>query len=147
MEVRRLPVTDPLVAPLLAGLAAEYEQRYGPNDELASVDPAEFDPPDGAFLVLVDADDVIAGGGIHRLSGSLAEVKRMWTSPARRRQGHAGTVLRALEDAARDLGYRTIRLETGPRQPEAVALYESAGYRSIATFGRYPAALAFEREL
>ncbi len=38
---------------------------------------------------------------------------------------------------ARDCGWTTLRLETGPRQPEAVALYEGVGYRRIAAFGPY----------
>jgi hypothetical protein len=46
-------------------------------------------------------------------------------------------VLTALEAAAVERGWTTLRLETGPRQPEAVGLYESAGYRPIAAFGRY----------
>ena len=71
----------------------------------------------------------------------------MWTHPAHRRRGHAMTVLAALEAAAGDAGYHTVRLETGPAQPEALALYERVGYRRIPTFGRYRDAIAFERPL
>ncbi|MGY1606009.1 GNAT family N-acetyltransferase [Geodermatophilus sp. SYSU D00700] len=46
-------------------------------------------------------------------------------------------VLAALEAAARSRGWTTLRLETGPRQPEAIALYEGAGYRAIPAFGAY----------
>jgi GNAT superfamily N-acetyltransferase len=52
----------------------------------------------------------------------------------------AKVVLAGLEAAARDRGWTTLRLETGPRQPEAVALYEGAGYRPIGAFGAYAAA-------
>src|SRR5437899_178420 len=83
----------------------------------------------------------VAGGGIHRLADGVAEVKRMWTAASRRRQGLALTVLRGLEDTARELGFHTVRLETGPRQPEAVGLYETAGYHPIANFGPYDLAL------
>ena len=138
---------DPPTEALLAGLRREYRLRYGGSRELLSTRPEEFDPPGGGFLVLVDGGETVAGGGIRRWSDGICEVKRMWTAPAHRRHGHALTVLRALEELARRRGYARIRLETGPLQPEAVALYERAGYGRIGVFGQYPQALAFEREL
>jgi ribosomal protein S18 acetylase RimI-like enzyme len=71
----------------------------------------------------------------------------MWTHAAHRRQGYASTLLRALEEAARAAGYVALWLETGPAQPEAVALYTSHGDRRIPVYGRYRAALAFEKTL
>ena len=47
-------------------------------------------------------------------------------------------VLRALEEEGRRLGYRRARLDTGPRQPRARALYESAGYAAICAYNRNP---------
>jgi GNAT superfamily N-acetyltransferase len=46
-------------------------------------------------------------------------------------------LLAGLEDVARSRGWTVLRLETGPRQPEAIALYEGAGYRPIPAFGGY----------
>jgi GNAT superfamily N-acetyltransferase len=109
--------------------------------------PDEFDPPTGAFVVLLEDDQTVAGGGIRRLENQTCEVKRMWTSPGHRRGGLATAVLVALEDVARQLGYTRVRLETGPSQPEAIALYEHFGYRTIAPFGPYRQAVAFERDL
>ncbi len=68
----------------------------------------------------------------------------MWTAPEYRRKGLASAVLDALEDVARDRGYSHLRLETGPAQPEARALYERRGYRHIRTYGQYEQATAFE---
>ena len=59
----------------------------------------------------------------------------MYVVPAARGRGVARAVLAGLEDAARDRGWTTLRLETGPRQPEAIGLYTRAGYRPIAAFG------------
>ena len=145
--MRRVRLSDPLVAPLLAGLADEYEARYGASDEMALAHAGEFDPPSGVFLALVDGASLVAGGGLRYLSPGVCEVKRMWTRADRRREGHAATVLAALEDAARLAGYSTLRLETGPAQPEAAALYASRHYRRIPAYGRYTAALAFELAL
>lgn len=138
---------DPETQPLLAGLRREYRLRYGGSRELLSTRPEEFDPPGGGFLVLMDSDETVAGGGIREWAPGVCEVKRMWTAPEHRRRGHAFTVLRALEELAARRGYTRLRLETGPQQPEAVALYERAGYERIPVFGQYPQALAFEREL
>ena len=134
-------------APLLAGLAEEYERRYGASHEMSTTHAGEFVPPDGGFLVLLDEGRTLAGGGIRRLSADTCEVKRMWTAPGERRRGHASTVLRGLEELARSLGYTRLWLETGPAQPEALAMYERAGYRPISVYGRYPVARAFEKEL
>lgn len=144
-ELRFVPLDDLAAAPVLAGLAEEYSNRYGGSEELASTKAAEFAAPAGAFLVLLDDGETVAGGGYRRLADDVCEIKRVWTSPDRRRQGLAGTVLSALEAKARVSGYTTIRLETGPAQPEAVAFYEGRGYRRIPVFGPYERALAFER--
>jgi polar amino acid transport system permease protein len=147
MELRRCRLTDPEVEPLLAGLHDEYHARYGPNDELSRAAVDEFDPPYGAFMVAVDDGMTVAGGGFRPLEPGVCEVKRMWTHPDHRRRGLAMLVLGGLEDAARQAGYRAIRLETGPAQPEAQALYARAGYHRVPTFGSYRDALAFERVL
>ena len=66
-----------------------------------------------------------------------AEVKRMFVAAAHRGRGHARAVLAELERSAAAAGRRRAVLETGTRQPEAIALYTSAGYAPIATFGVY----------
>jgi GNAT superfamily N-acetyltransferase len=135
------------VRPLLDGLAEEYSARYGTGDEMRHATANEFEPPTGGFVVAVENGTTVAGGGFRYLAPSVCEVKRMWTSPTHRRRGYAMKVLGALEQGARDAGYHTLRLETGPAQPEAQALYGSRGYHRIPVFGRYAQALAFETDL
>jgi GNAT superfamily N-acetyltransferase len=147
MELRQVRLSDPLVAPLVAGLTHEYDVRYGETSEMTTVADGEFEPPTGVFLTLVDGGEVVAGGGLRRVSDDTCEVKRMWTAPGHRRKGYASRVLTGLEDAARAAGYATLLLETGPRQPEAIAFYAARGYRPIPYYGRYPEALAFTLDL
>ena len=74
-------------------------QRYGGRDA-AVVDPAEFLPPRGLFLV-VEVDGVPAGCGAWRaLPAGAAEIKRVYVEPAFRRRGVAQLVVAALEDGA-----------------------------------------------
>jgi GNAT superfamily N-acetyltransferase len=61
----------------------------------------------------------------------------MYVVPTARGRGVTRALLADLEEAARDRGWTTLRLETGPRQPEAVALYRRAGYRPIGPCGSY----------
>ena len=74
---------------------------------------------------------------LRRLGADSAEIKRMYVVPAGRGSGVAVAVLRELEAAARARGWRTLRLETGPGQPEAMRFYEREGYRKIPLFGAY----------
>jgi GNAT superfamily N-acetyltransferase len=147
VALRRVALTDASVAPLLSGLAEEYAVRYGAIDEMSRTEGPEFDPPSGAFFVAVGDGETVAGGGFRRISDEVCEIKRVWTSAGHRRRGLAGQVLSALETAAEAAGYQTIRLETGPRQPEAEAFYLGRGYRRIPVYGRYELALAFERSI
>ncbi len=147
MEMRRVRFSDAEVEPLLAGLTEEYETRYGENVEMTRASADEFDPPSGLFVVLMDGPVTVGGGGFRRYDTTTCEVKRMWTHPHYRRRGLAARVLKALEDAAREGGYTRLVLETGPRQPEAEALYAARGYDRVEFYGHYPEARAFSLDL
>ena len=74
----------------------------------------------------------------------------MYVEPGSRKLGIGRAILRALEQRARELGYPTLRLETGARQPEAISLYESEGYLPIEPYGYYrdsPLSRCFEKHL
>lgn len=128
---------DPRAAPLIEDLIHEYDSRYGdvPGREGAVVElhrypPALFAPPDGTFLLLLRDGETIAGGGFKRFDATTAEFKRVWTRRDLRRQGLAARVLAELEAQALRQDYRRIYLTTGFRQPEAVGLYLTHGYRA-----------------
>ena len=90
------------------------------------------------MLVARDDEGIAVGcGALRHLGDGIAEVKRMYVAPSGRGHGIGKAVLAGLEDAARDRGWTTLRLETGPGQPEAVRLYLSAGSRPIPAFGGY----------
>lgn len=127
---------------LVVAMLDELAPFYGPLDApgMPSASPAEMAPPHGAFLVGELDDRLVACGGLKRLEPRAAEIKRMYVAPAARGQGVARALLGALEDAARELGYERTRLDTGPRQPHAQALYESAGYTAIDNYNANPQA-------
>ncbi|MEN0136392.1 MAG: GNAT family N-acetyltransferase [Rhodococcus sp. (in: high G+C Gram-positive bacteria)] len=128
--------TDPLAAPLLEELATEYSTRYGRSrdqmyEDLSTYPAEEFAAPGGALLVVVEDGTSVAGGAFRRYDDATAELKRIWTSSSHRRRGLGRIVLRELEAAIVRAGYSRIFLTTGPRQPEAVALYLAAGYTAL----------------
>jgi len=121
---------------LIGELQAEYMVRYGTGDE-TPVDAREFAAPRGIFVVGWDAELPVACGGVRVTAPGLAELKRMYVRVAARRRGIARQLLTRLEDEARLLGAGMLRLQTGLQQPEAIAMYESAGYTGTEPFGHY----------
>ncbi|XVV11994.1 GNAT family N-acetyltransferase [Actinoplanes sp. CA-131856] len=127
---------DPAGAALRAAQRAELDQRYGSDDHEPGTPPSAADID--LFLVALDDEGHALGcGALRRLDDDSAEVKRMYVVPGSRGNGTATALLRALEDAARERGWTTLRLETGPAQPDAIRFYEREGYREIPLFGPY----------
>jgi GNAT superfamily N-acetyltransferase len=135
LDARLVAYTDPLVLPLLAELDREYSTRYGHTlgdlRQEALRGAAEFGPPDGGLLLLLEAGEPVAGGAFRRFDEHTAELKRIWTHSAHRRRGLARRVLAELEREIAGRGYRRIHLTTGPRQPEAKGLYLATGYTPL----------------
>jgi GNAT superfamily N-acetyltransferase len=151
IELRATPFTDPVSVRLIAELQAEYGVRYGGPDE-TPVDPGEFDPPGGLFLVAWLAGEPFGCGGWRRLAdpAGAVEVKRMYVPRRARRRGVASTLLAELERTAAAAGATRVLLETGTAQPEAVALYRRTGYEAVTGFGHYadhPLSLAYSKAL
>ncbi|MYT29730.1 MULTISPECIES: GNAT family N-acetyltransferase [unclassified Streptomyces] len=151
LTLHHTTVTDPLARPLLDELTHEYTTRYGRPVDLSREYPAaEFAPPWGAFLLLLEDGVPVAGGAYRRYAPDTAELKRIWTHHAHRRRGLARHVLTALEEHAAARGYTRIHLTTGPRQPEARGLYLAAGYRPLFDLTADPESigpLPFEKHL
>ncbi|MFE7115202.1 GNAT family N-acetyltransferase [Streptomyces sp. NPDC057654] len=122
----------------------EYAERYGEED-LTPLDPAQFDPPRGLYLIAYDDDGAPVATGGWRVQDANdeayedgdAELKRMYVIPGARGRGLARAILAALEDSARDAGRTRMVLETGIKQPEAIALYTSCGYTPAPKVGLY----------
>jgi GNAT superfamily N-acetyltransferase len=126
---------------LTAEVQREYVRRYGGEGDTAPVDTSEFDGDNGRFL-MVYVDDVPAAMGGWRRHGDTppyheAEIKRMYVRPAFQRRGLARLILAELERTAAAAGITRLILETGPEQPEGIALYRSAGYVEVPAFGYY----------
>jgi GNAT superfamily N-acetyltransferase len=136
IRIRAASFDDAEVQKLASDALGDLSQRYGGSGDDTPVAAEEFVPPRGAFFVALDGHDLIGCAG-WRAHGEDAELKRMYTAPAARGRGVARRLLAAIEESARANGHKRVILETGDRQPEAIALYESAGYQRIEDFGFY----------
>ncbi len=125
-------------------MAVLYDGLALDAPDMPKAGPAELGPPAGIFLVGYDENDApVCCGGVKGLDQGTCEIKRMYVVPEARRSGRARELLRALEDAARALGYESARLDTGPRQPHAERFYRAAGYAPIENFNGNPVASFF----
>ena len=150
MELRQERLDGPAGEALLAAFTDEIVPLY-PGwrpDTGPSATADELSPPAGVFLVAYADDEPAGCGGIKRLSDEAAELKRLYVVPAVRNQGVARSLIAGLEDAAREAGYRVLRLDTGANQPAALELFRSVGYREIDDYNANPyASYWFEKAL
>lgn len=100
---------------------------------------AQFNKVDAIREVVVayQNEKPIGCGAIKPFSATAAEVKRMFVHPDSRKQGVAAKILTELENWALTLGFATCVLETGKKQPEAIALYQKVGYQITPNYGQY----------
>ncbi len=88
-------------------------------------------------IVAYENENSVGCGAIKKFSADTMEVKRMFVPLDLRGKGIASLVLNELEKWAIELGYSKCILETGKRQPEAIALYQKNGYVQIPNYGQY----------
>lgn len=93
--------------------------------------PAPYIPPRGALLLAMQGDEVAGCGAFRPWSAEACELKRMFLRPAFRGQGTGRKLATTLISRARAAGYQAIRLDTLDFMREAVALYQSLGFRPI----------------
>ncbi|MFE0762726.1 GNAT family N-acetyltransferase [Streptomyces smyrnaeus] len=153
MQIVPAPFDHPDARKLNDLVLQEYALRYGdPEGDATPLDPSMFQPPRGLYVLAYDDEQrpVATGGWRSRdaargpdeedenYADGDAELKRMFVLPEARGQGLARRILALLEQDAREAGRTRMVLETGLKQPEAIALYTSEGYEPApAKFGHY----------
>lgn len=114
-----------------ADMREGIDAYYAPDrfESLLARLPELHRPPAGAIL-LARLDERPAGCAmLARLDDDVVEMKRLFVRREARGAGVARRLCEAAIDRARAAGYRTMRLDTGPRHDEALALYERLGFR------------------
>ena len=101
--------------------------------------PGKYAPPAGRLLLAYYNDDAsvarLAGcGALRPFSDEICEMKRLYIRPAFRGHGFGRALTLALINAAREIGYRALRLDTLPEMHEAHKLYQALGFREVAPY-------------
>ncbi|MGN9837799.1 GNAT family N-acetyltransferase [Nonomuraea sp. H19] len=130
MLIEERTAADGDLTALLDAAFAELVARYGPE--------GRSQVRAGARYLVASVDDRAVGcGAVQPVDSGTGELKRMYVLPEYRGRGIAKSLLSALEELAAGLGYRRLRLATGVRQPEAIALYERCAYVLTEPYGKY----------
>jgi GNAT superfamily N-acetyltransferase len=135
ITLQRTNSSDPNFIELVRHLDADLAERDGEDHSFY----AQFNKIDKIKHAIVAYEDgrPVGCGAMKEYSPDAMEVKRMFTSPESRGKGVASSILSELERWAAELSYQKCILETGKRQPEAIALYKKSGYQVIPNYGQY----------
>jgi len=127
----------------------DFELNFQDVDRELNEITREYNHPTGALLLAYDGNNAIGCAGIRKIDDRRAELKRMFVDPAYRGLQLGPKLLQMALDEARQLGYRSIRLDTVPQMRSAIKLYQSAGLHEIEPYRFNPIAGAkfMEKEL
>jgi putative acetyltransferase len=137
--VIEITIDDPCQPDIVALLAASdaYMATLYPAESNHLLDVASLQRPEVTFVVARDKGRVVGCGSVMNSGESWAEIKRMFVAPEARGQRLGRRLLQKLESIASNAGVTLLRLETGVKQPEALALYRAAGFVETGAFGHY----------
>ncbi|WP_426341163.1 GNAT family N-acetyltransferase [Pseudoduganella sp. S-14] len=136
MDIKLETPNQPEVVALIDLLDA-YQLSLYPPESVYALDMNSLLQPNVLFAVARNLDGAAVGCGAIVVTPEYGEVKRMFVHPSARGQGVAQRLLGMLETEALARGCRQFMLETGPSQPEAIALYQRLGYRVRGPYGEY----------
>jgi putative acetyltransferase len=125
-------------------------QSLYPAESNHLVDIDQLAQPRVHFFVAREEGRALGCGSFVLGAEGHAEMKRVFVDPAARGKGVARAIMAALEREAARLGVTLMQLETGIKQPEAIALYRKFGYAERGPFGSYqpdPLSLFMEKRL
>lgn len=116
------------------------------EEELASL-PGKYAPPLGVLLLARDGTESVACGALRPLEQGVCEMKRLFIRPTWRRKGLGRLLGEKIIQAAAEIGYQRMRLDTLDSMKPAIALYESLGFRRIPPYYSNPSERAVFMEL
>lgn len=117
------------------------------DKELAKL-PGDYAPPNGCLFLAVENDQVEGCVALRKIAEGIGEMKRLYVRPEFRGKGLGRTLTETIIEAARDLGYQRLRLDTLPgKMDQAIAMYRSLGFKDIERYYNNPYEAAAFMEL
>lgn len=143
-SIRLVDGTLPEHIEVVRALFRAYEQDLGVDlcfqgfaDELATL-PGAYAPPRGRILLALAGEEPVGCVALRPLSADVAEMKRLFLRPSVRALGLGRRLALAILEAARALGYRSMKLDTLPSMTPAIALYRSLGFEEVPPYCHNP---------
>ncbi|MFC9778185.1 GNAT family N-acetyltransferase [Paenibacillus chitinolyticus] len=149
LTLRQVDAKHPDLWLLIEKLDEELLQRY-PAEDIFGLDRDDPRLDQSVFVVAYGGDRPVGCGGIRPLDAESTELKRFFVDNEYRKRGVAGRMLAFLEERARERNFVSVKLETGPQQPESLYFYKKHGYVEIEKYGEYigsEASICFEKPL
>jgi putative acetyltransferase len=135
LRIERTTSENPAFAKLVQQLDRELLARY--KDEQAQYDPHNKIENNKTVIIAYINNQPVGCGCIKPIDLFTVEIKRMFVLPEHRGKGTAMAIIDELELLAKELSFKRAILETGNRQPEAIAVYKKSGYSIIDNYGPY----------
>lgn len=107
------------------------------NEELANL-PGEYAPPMGCLLLAIHKNEAAGCVALRQIAKTICEMKRLFVRPQFRRQGIGRSLVEAVIERAKKVGYKQMRLDTTPTMDAAKNLYESLGFEEIKAYRYNP---------
>ena len=147
VSFREASVDDPDAHALIAEYFNMRAETF-PTGDYSPVFPkaANFTPPAGVFLIVVEDGEDIGCGGIKRLAPARFEIKHLWIQPLMQGRGLGRALLKELERRARDFGATEVVLDTNASLLAAGSMYRSSGYEEIEPYNDNPNATNWFRK-
>ncbi len=116
-------------------LFKEYFKNY--EEEIASQLPDNYNPPKGCLLLAKYQDKTAGCVGLRDFGDGACEMKRLFVRPEYRGLGIAKALAKAVIEQGRNIGYKSMCLNTNRRMAEAARLYKSLGFEEIAPYEHF----------
>jgi GNAT superfamily N-acetyltransferase len=106
-------------------------------------DVDDYTEPDGCFLLVYRAGEVVGCGAVRSLAPDVGELKRMWVRPDARGAGIGSALLTRLIEESRAIGHSRLLLDTNATLVEALSLYGKHGFEAVERYNDNPDATHF----